>query len=111
MRTGIWLLVSIVLAAAFEALEVRELFSLPFGWDNLPYGSIFWVMNGFQFLNVAAIILWTIPLTILAFGNRFDGRRRAGLEANRLYWNTALVWWVFFYLVLYYAPRVFAHVS
>ncbi len=50
-------------------------------------------------------------LAVAAFGGHFGGHRRAGLEAIRMYWNTALVWWVFFYLVLYYAPRVFVHVT
>ena len=73
-----WLVVTVVLAAAFLANQAHEWLTLDFSVSSHPYGSAFYVMTGFHGLHVAGGMLAMLVLV----GRAVVAPLRAGRDAG-----------------------------
>jgi heme/copper-type cytochrome/quinol oxidase subunit 3 len=99
-----WLAASLGITAAGVALQLRELFAVPFGWTEHAYGSIYFLTAGFCVLAVAAA--WVMAALTLVWSRRgqYSARRRT-VPLNTARFSAAMaVIWLTGFGVLYLAP-------
>jgi cytochrome c oxidase subunit 3 len=101
---------TIILGAAFEALQVYE-FANAFGrglsLTANTFASAFFTMTGFHGAHVlGGLILLTIIL-YRAWRGQFSSRHHVGVQAVTLYWHFVDVVWFFLFGILYLGVTAF----
>lgn len=99
------LLLGVGLAAAYLILSGVEAAGRGYSHAAHTYGSIVWVLSGYQIFHVIALLGLGSSLVGFARGGRFDGVRRAPVEAVALYWAFVVIAAIPSYVTLYLAPR------
>jgi cytochrome c oxidase subunit 3 len=96
------LIITIVLAVIFTALQGFEYVTAPFTISDSVYGSSFYMATGFHgFHVVIGTIFLTICLGRLYF-NHFTREHHFGFEAAAWYWHFVDVVWLFLFLTIYW---------
>ncbi|MCL4403119.1 MAG: hypothetical protein M1436_10745 [Acidobacteria bacterium] len=103
----LWLGAAVLLNIGWMVLIIEYYFGLPYGWTSAPYGSIEWAMTAWSFLCVASLVIWGLVEFVWSLGGHFNSRRRAGLQALKVFWTVNFGGWIFFWLVIYFGARVF----
>lgn len=101
-RTIIAILTTILLAAFFTALQVREYRIARFSIADSSYGSIFFIGTGFHGLHV---IIGTVLLSISTLRFiilRISPNHRVGFECSVWYWHFVDIVWFLLYLIFYW---------
>jgi cytochrome c oxidase subunit 3 len=100
-KAMVWLGATIVLGAAFLALQLYDYSQLGFGVKDGVFGSLFYVMTG---LHMAHVFGGVVFLT-LVFGQAAEGQlssiRYESLEAGTLYWHFVDVVWICLFTAFY----------
>jgi len=96
-----WLLVTLVLAAAFIANQVHEWSSLGFAIDSHSYGSAFYVMTGFHGMHVVGGMLAMLLLLGRAGSGRFGPADTPAVEVVSYYWHFVDVVWIALWATLF----------
>ena len=103
-RTGaiLGLILTVVLALVFTALQGLEYDAAGFTIADGAYGSVFYFSTGFHGLHV---IIGTIFLAV-GLGRvilyHFTSSHHMGLESGILYWHFVDVVWLFLYVSVYW---------
>jgi len=98
----IGLVLTVVLAAFFTALQGFEYVNAPFGISDGVYGSTFFLATGFHGLHVlVGTIFLTICLVRLML-NHFTREHHFGFEAAAWYWHFVDVVWLFLFVTVYW---------
>lgn len=102
---------SISCALAYLVLALRWQFfdSLPYRWDEHAYGSIVWMILGFHFTHVAATVVGTTVIAILAWRGYFTRLQQIGVIADTMYWYFVAFAWIPLYVTLCWVPRWYGH--
>jgi cytochrome c oxidase subunit 3 len=103
----IWMIVTLVFGLAFALVRILEFKSLNCHWTQNAYGSIVWLNMGFHTAHVLTDMVDTVVLIVLMFTGPIEGRRFVDVSENSIYWNFVIVIWLFIYVVILLAPRVF----
>jgi len=99
-QTG--LLLTIVLAIVFTALQVFEYFNAPFSISDGIYGSTFFLATGFHGFHVfIGTCFLTVCLVRLGL-NHFTREHHFGFEAAAWYWHFVDVVWLFLFVTIYW---------
>lgn len=102
-QQAIWsLILTVVLAAAFTALQVLEYLEAPFSISDGVYGSTFFLATGFHGFHV---FIGTIFLTVCLFRLyqfHFTRNHHFGFEAAAWYWHFVDVVWLFLFVSIYW---------
>jgi cytochrome c oxidase subunit 3 len=96
------LIITIVLAIIFTALQGFEYVSAPFSISDGVYGSCFYMATGFHGFHV---VIGTIFLTVCLFRlylNHFTREHHFGFEAAAWYWHFVDVVWLFLFITVYW---------
>ena len=96
------LIVTILLAAIFTALQGFEYITAPFTISDGIYGSCFYMATGFHGFHV---IVGTLFLTVCLFRlylNHFTREHHFGFEAAAWYWHFVDVVWLFLFITIYW---------
>jgi len=96
-----WLIVTVILGAAFTALQAFEYGHAPFGFTDGIYPSTFFMATGFHGFHV---IVGTIFLTVCLFRaikGHFKPGHHFGFEAAAWYWHFVDVVWLFLFSCVY----------
>lgn len=101
----IWLVVSMVFAAAFIVVRALEFQTLNCRWSDNAYASITWVLLGFHTTHLVTDFLDTGVLTVLMFTGPLKGKRFADVAENGMYWYFVVWAWLPIYATLYLVPR------
>jgi cytochrome c oxidase subunit 3 len=96
-----WILVTLVLAAAFVGTQVHEWSSLEFHVDTHAYGSAFYVMTGFHGIHVLGGMLGMVLLLGRAGSRRFGTEDTPAVEMVSYYWHFVDVVWVGLWATLF----------
>jgi cytochrome c oxidase subunit III len=96
-----WLLVTLVLAAAFIGNQVHEWSSLEFAVDSHSYGSAFYVMTGFHGMHVIGGMLAMLLLLGRAGSGRFGPADTPAVEVVSYYWHFVDVVWIALWATLF----------
>jgi cytochrome c oxidase subunit 3 len=100
-QAHISLIITIILAVIFTALQGFEYVTAPFTISDSVYGSSFYMATGFHgFHVVIGTIFLTVCLGRLYF-NHFTREHHFGFEAAAWYWHFVDVVWLFLYIIFY----------
>lgn len=98
------LLVTLLLASGFIALEFLEWSSQPFSFASSAYSSIYFAVSGFHLAHVVVgwlIFLFLVVWTVLGY---FDAARHLPITVGALYWYFLASVWLAVFFVLYGTP-------
>ena len=96
-----WLIVTLVLAAAFVGNQIHEWSSLEFHVDSHAYGSAFYVMTGFHGIHVIGGMLGMVLLLGRAGSRRFGADDVPAVEMVSYYWHFVDVVWIGLWATLF----------
>ena len=95
------LILTILLGAAFTAVQAYEYVHAPFAFKGSIYGATFFMATGFHGFHV---IVGTIFLTVClarAFAGHFTIKQHGGFEFAAWYWHFVDVVWLFLFACIY----------
>ena len=95
------LILTILLGAAFTAVQAYEYVHAPFAFKGSIYGATFFMVTGFHGFHV---IVGTIFLTVClarAFAGHFTIKQHGGFEFAAWYWHFVDVVWLFLFACIY----------
>jgi len=96
-----WLVVTLVLAAAFIANQAHEWSTLNFSVSSHPFGSAFYVMTGFHGMHVLGGMLAMLLLLSRAGSGRFGPGETPAVEMVSYYWHFVDVVWLGLWATLF----------
>jgi cytochrome c oxidase subunit 3 len=100
-QAHISLIITIILAVIFTALQGFEYVTAPFTISDSVYGSSFYMATGFHgFHVVIGTLFLTVCLGRLYF-NHFTREHHFGFEAAAWYWHFVDVVWLFLFASIY----------
>jgi cytochrome c oxidase subunit 3 len=101
-QSQIGLLLTILLAIVFTALQVFEYLESPFDISDGIYGSCFFLATGFHgfhvFIGTCFLIVCLSRLNL----NHFTREHHFGFEAAAWYWHFVDVVWLFLFITVYW---------
>lgn len=98
----IGLLLTIVLAIFFTALQVFEYINAPFTISDGIYGSTFFMATGFHGFHVFIGTVFLTVCLVRIMLNHFTREHHFGFEAAAWYWHFVDVVWLFLYVSIYW---------
>jgi cytochrome c oxidase subunit III len=100
-RTLRWLVITIVLGAAFIVHSGFEWYGLPFRFDTSAYSSIFFLLTGFHGLHVLGglVLMAVVAWVVLAPGSRVPMGQ--SVRVTSYYWHFVDVVWVVLFVTVY----------
>ncbi len=103
------LLVTFAMGATFlalQAVEYHDILTEEFTPRTNAYGTLFFSITGFHGFHVAIGLLLNLWLQFYAWRRAFSAERYLPVENVVLYWHFVDAVWVFIFISLYLAPRV-----
>lgn len=106
VRSLTWLTVTILLGAAFVAVQLKEWSGKAYGITSNLYGSLFFTITGFHMLHViVGLIILTLLWWWIASG-RVTASRPMPLSIGGLYWHFVDSVWLIVFASLYLVPYI-----
>jgi cytochrome c oxidase subunit I+III len=102
MRRGY--LIGFLLGVLYLIVQGVYYYRLPYSWHPNAYTSLFWVLAGFHFLFVVALLLETLVILIWAYQGYFNAERNSAVQVDGLGWYFGVAIWLPLYFTLYLAP-------
>ena len=96
------LIVTIILAAIFTALQAMEYMEASFTIADSVYGSVFFVATGFHGLHVLIGTIFLTVMLIRLINHHFTKFHHLGFEAAAWYWHFVDIVWLFLYVFIYW---------
>jgi cytochrome c oxidase subunit 3 len=101
----LWLGLAIALALVFSVIRIFEFRDLNVWWDSNAYGSIVWVLLGFQTTHLITDLMDSIVLEVLLFVGPLQKLHFVEASENSLFWHFVVITWLPVYAFVYLAPR------
>jgi heme/copper-type cytochrome/quinol oxidase subunit 3 len=99
---AIGLILTIVLAVFFTALQVLEYVEAPFSIADGVYGSTFFMATGFHGFHVFIGTCFLTVCLVRLLKNHFTREHHFGFEAAAWYWHFVDVVWLFLFVTIYW---------
>ena len=96
------LIITVVLAVIFTALQGFEYLTAPFSISDSVYGSTFYLATGFHGFHVIIGTIFLIICFIRLYKNHFTTSHHFGFEAAAWYWHFVDVVWLFLFITIYW---------
>lgn len=96
------LIITVVLAIIFTALQGFEYCTAPFTISDGIYGSCFYMATGFHGFHVIVGTLFLIVCLFRLYLNHFTREHHFGFEAAAWYWHFVDVVWLFLFITVYW---------
>jgi cytochrome c oxidase subunit III len=100
-KARFWVVVSLLLGAAFLGNQAYEWKTLPFRPDTNAYGSLFYIMSGLHGLHVLLGLFAMIFLLIRMSGPRGDAGETPVFQAVSYYWHFVDIVWIGLFSALF----------
>ncbi|MGH7903633.1 MAG: cytochrome c oxidase subunit 3 [Candidatus Dormibacteraceae bacterium] len=100
-RYMIWLLVTIILGAAFECGQALEFTTANFNLTSNQFSSAFFTMTGFHGLHVFGGLVFLCLVLFRSVRGQFNQEHHVGVAACAIYWHFVDLVWVFLFTILY----------
>ena len=94
------LILTVVLAIFFTALQAFEYVSAPFSISDGMFGSTFYLATGFHGFHVLVGTIFLAVCLIRLMFNQFSIQHHFGFEAAAFYWHFVDVVWLFLYVAI-----------
>lgn len=101
-EASVSLIVTIVLASIFTALQAFEYTTAPFSISDGIYGSTFYMATGFHGFHVFIGTCFLTVCLIRLYFNHFTKEHHFGFEAAAWYWHFVDVVWLFLFITIYW---------
>jgi cytochrome c oxidase subunit 3 len=95
------LLVTLLLALVFTAIQFYEYRNAPFSISDGVYGSVFYILTGFHGLHVIIGTIFILVQLIRIIKDHFDSHNHLGFEASAWYWHFVDVVWLGLFVIVY----------
>jgi heme/copper-type cytochrome/quinol oxidase subunit 3 len=102
------MVISIVLAVAFLAIQGWSLAHADFSARDNAYGSVFFTVELTHAAHLVLGLLLVSMALIRVFLRHFTAERHLAIETSAMYWHFVDVVWIFVFLSLHISPYVFA---
>ena len=96
-----WVVVSLILGAAFLGNQAYEWKTLPFRPRTNAYGSLFYIMSGLHGLHVLLGLVAMVALLGRMAGSKGDPGETAVVQAVSYYWHFVDIVWVGLFSALF----------
>jgi len=96
------LIITVVLAMIFTALQGFEYVTAPFTISDGIYGSCFYMATGFHGFHVIVGTLFLMVCLFRLYLNHFTREHHFGFEAAAWYWHFVDVVWLFLFITVYW---------
>ena len=96
------LIITIILAAIFTALQGFEYITAPFTISDSVYGSSFYMATGFHGFHVLVGTIFLFVCLCRLYLNHFTTQHHFGFEAAAWYWHFVDVVWLFLFITIYW---------
>nr|QGN73968.1 cytochrome c oxidase subunit 3 [Prasinococcus sp. CCMP1194] len=96
------LIVTLVFAFLFTALQGMEYVEAPFSISDSVYGSTFFMATGFHGFHVLVGSLFLSVCLFRSFQGQFSRTHHVGFEAAAWYWHFVDVVWLFLFIAIYW---------
>jgi cytochrome c oxidase subunit 3 len=96
------LLVTLILATLFTALQVLEYTDSPFCISDSVFGSCFFMTTGFHGFHVFIGTIFLLISLLRIVYNHFTSTHHFGFEAAAWYWHFVDVVWLFLFVTVYW---------
>jgi heme/copper-type cytochrome/quinol oxidase subunit 3 len=96
------LILTIVLAIIFTALQAFEYATAPFTISDSVYGSTFYLATGFHGFHVFVGTIFLFICLVRLYLNHFTREHHFGFEAAAWYWHFVDVVWLFLFVTVYW---------
>jgi cytochrome c oxidase subunit 3 len=97
-----WLVLTFMLGALFEGLQISDYIGRNFGIDSNAYGSAFYTLTGFHFLHVAGGLVGMIIIAGRVLKTpHFGHRTMPAIEFLSYYWHFVDVVWIALFLAIF----------
>ncbi len=96
-----WIIVSLILGAAFLANQAYEWKTLPFRPRTNAYGSLFYIMSGLHGLHVLLGLVAMVALLGRLAGSKGDPGETAVFQAVSYYWHFVDIVWIGLFSALF----------
>jgi len=96
------LLVTLILATLFTALQVLEYTDSPFSISDSVFGSCFFMTTGFHGFHVFIGTIFLLISLLRIVYNHFTSTHHFGFEAAAWYWHFVDVVWLFLFVTVYW---------
>jgi cytochrome c oxidase subunit III len=106
-RLSLWLAITLLLGAAFAALQLYGYSQVDFGIRAGIYASLFYIMTGLALAHVAGGVVFLILVLVRSATGRLAMVRHEPAEAAAIYWHFVVIVSVVLYLAFYILPSVF----
>jgi cytochrome c oxidase subunit 3 len=100
----IYMLLTIVLQAAFIGVFWYHLKSLTFKWNDNAYASIYWISIILTLIFTAGTVFEGIYIVIQAFRGLYDKDRHWALDADGISNYAGIAQWILVFLTLFISP-------
>jgi cytochrome c oxidase subunit 3 len=101
-QASLALIVTVLLAAVFTALQGFEYATAPFSISDSIYGSTFYMATGFHGFHVFIGTCFLSVCLIRLYFNHFTREHHFGFEAAAWYWHFVDVVWLFLFITIYW---------
>lgn len=99
LKNGLWL--TVLLGAAFTAVQAYEYSHAAFGFSGSIYGATFFMATGFHGFHVLVGTIFLAVCLGRAYKGHFKPDHHFGLEAAAWYWHFVDVVWLFLFFAVY----------
>jgi heme/copper-type cytochrome/quinol oxidase subunit 3 len=103
-KAGYGLALHLILAITFLVLRFIDFEQLGFTWYTSLYGSVIWIIMGFQTLLTFVGVLQTLILLGTVLAHRSGEEQGIGIQMDAMYWYFLALTWIPFYFLLYIYP-------
>jgi len=100
-KARFWVVVSLLLGAAFLGNQAYEWKTLPFRPHTNAYGSLFYIMSGLHGLHVLLGLVAMIALLYRMAGPRGDAGETTAFQAVSYYWHFVDIVWIGLFSALF----------
>jgi heme/copper-type cytochrome/quinol oxidase subunit 3 len=100
----IYMLITVVLQAAFIGVFWYHLHSLTFKWDDNAYASIYWISIILTLIFTGGTVFEGIYIIIQAFRGQYDKDRHWALDADGVSNYVGAAQWILIYLTVFISP-------
>ncbi len=100
------LALTVLLGAAFIALELLDWYDKPFSFASSAYSSIYFAITGFHLAHVVAGWIIFVLLFVWTAAGYFNPVRHVPIRIGALYWYFLAVVWLAVFFVLYGTPKL-----
>jgi len=95
------LLVTLLLAVIFTAIQVYEYKNAPFSISDGIYGSVFYILTGFHGLHVIIGTIFIGIQLIRIIKNQLKNPNLMGFDFSSWYWHFVDVVWLLLFIIVY----------